>query len=222
MALDTDIIYSALTIFIGLFGIINPFGNILIFISLTQNFTKAEKIMVIKKSVMVATMVLLIFGLLGNYIFSIFGITIPAFRIAGGILIFTIGFDMLQARPPRTKHTEHERQDALEKETLGITPLGVPLYAGPGAITTVMLYLSEDFNTSGLELIGLRVWVFVSIFIMMGISYLSMLYSEIIFRRAGRTGLLVFSRIMGLLITAIAVEFIVGGIHQYLVDWGVI
>lgn len=222
LGIDIGVIYIAAGIFVGLFGIINPVGNIMLFISLTENFTPSEKSEVINKTVIVATAVLFIFGLVGNYIFSIFGITIPAFRIAGGILIFSIGFDMLQARPSRTKHTEHERQDALEKEALGITPLGVPLYAGPGAITTVMLYLSKDYNLSDGSEIILKVWVFVSIVIVMALSYLFMKYSEAIFKRAGRSGLLVFSRIMGLLITAIAVEFIAGGIYQYLSEWGLL
>ena len=217
-----DITIAFITIFMSLFGIINPFGNILIFLTLTQNFTPEEKRAVINKTIVVATSVLLLFGLLGNWIFALFGITLASFRIAGGILIFSIGFDMLHAKAPRTKHSEHELQDALEKEALGVTPLGVPLYAGPGAITTVMLFLWNPPSFVGINRDMVFILVFISIFAVMTLSYLTMIYSDRIFRFAGRTGILVLSRIMGLIISAIAIEFILHGIHDVLLEWNII
>jgi multiple antibiotic resistance protein len=92
--------------------------------------------------------VLFIFGLFGDLIFQMYGITIPAFRIAGGALLFTVALAMMQGRPVSSKITESEKAEALEKDQVGIVPLGIPMFAGPGAITTVMILVS-GFSQTG-------------------------------------------------------------------------
>ena len=130
---------SVITIFVSIFAICNPIGLISFFVALTEGYKQEEKIKVIKKIILVATVTLIVFGLIGQYIFTLFSITIPAFRIAGGLLILKIGFDMIQGGRPKAKRTDDEKQEALEREAIGIVPLGIPMFAGPGAISTVML-----------------------------------------------------------------------------------
>ena len=144
----------------------------------------------------------------------------PAFQIAGGILIFKIGFDMIQGARPRAKRTDDEKEEAMEREAIGIVPLGIPIFAGPGSISAVMLYISQpqiDFTSSLLQLSI----VIISVIITMIISYILLTNSTKIFEKTGRMGTLAISRIMGLIITAMAVQFIINGIFSVLVSWGV-
>jgi multiple antibiotic resistance protein len=134
----------AIEAFVAIFAIVNPIGNIPFFVTLTQGYSPKEKKDVIIKIIVVAIAVLVIFGLIGNYIFMLFGITIPAFGIAGGILLLTIAFSMLHGQKPRTKLTQQDREEALAREAVGIVPLGIPMFAGPGAITTIMIYMSRQ------------------------------------------------------------------------------
>ena len=155
---------------------------------------------------------LFIFGLIGQYIFLIFSIKIPAFRIAGGLLSFRVVFNMLYGVTPGTKSTEKEKEETLEKDMIGIVPLGIPLLAGPGAISTVILYNSQGN-------IGNFIIVFISIFATLFITYLLLRNVDIIFNRLGRVGSLVISVILGLILAAIAIQFIINGVHQIVLEW---
>ena len=202
----------AITVFTAIFAIVDPIGNIPIFYTLTERFTREERIRIAKKAVIAATLTLFVFGIIGNYIFMLFSITIPSFRIAGGILLFRVAFNMLYGTTPGTKSTEKEKQETLEKEMLGVIPLGIPLLAGPGAISTVMLYNSQgDFVHS--------IIVYISILATLLITYFLLRNVDKIFDRLGRAGSLAISRIMGLILAAIAVQFIINGIHQIVFDW---
>ena len=210
----------AVTVIVAVFAIVNPVGNVSFFVALTHGYSRAERNAVIKKVVTVAFLILLTFALLGNVIFEIFSITIPAFRIAGGLLLLVIAFSMLQGKHPKTKVTDRDKEEALSREAVGIVPLGIPMFAGPGAITTVMIYMSEATNGSiDLELIAL---VIAAICITMSLSYVILYYGERIFQRIGRMGTLAFSRIMGLILAAMAVQFMMDGIISFIVESGVL
>src|SRR2546430_3899006 len=140
------------------------------------------------------------FGLMGSWIFRVFGITLPAFEIAGGLILLLIGIDMLQARRSSTQEVEPERQEGAEKADVGITPLGIPMLAGPGAISTVMLLIGPRPELQQL------VPVFAAIAITSVISYWVLASAELIRRRLGETGIRILMRLMGLLLTAIAVQ----------------
>ena len=196
----------AIEAFVAIFAIVNPIGNIPFFVTLTQGYNPKEKKDVIVKIVVVAIAVLVIFGLIGNYIFMLFGITIPAFGIAGGILLLSIAFSMLHGQKPRTKLTQQDREEALAREAVGIVPLGIPMFAGPGAITTIMIYMSRQ--TGVFDMFA----VFASIFATMAVSFILLTYSDRIFSRMGRMGALAISRIMGLILAAIAIQFIIDGV----------
>src|SRR3990172_546807 len=133
----------AVTTFVAIFAIVNPINATTFFVVLTRSYPKATKKRVIERAVLAATATLLVFAFVGNYIFVVLGTSLPAFRIAGGILLFSIAFAMMQGERSRTQLTAQERQDALEREAVGIVPLGIPMFAGPGAITTVMVLMAE-------------------------------------------------------------------------------
>jgi multiple antibiotic resistance protein len=191
---------------------VNPLGNIPFFFAVTDGYTPEQKHRVAIKVALVTAGVLFTFALFGQWIFSIYGITIPSFKIAGGLLLFTIAFSMLQGQRSKTKLTDEEKADALQKESVGIVPLGIPMFAGPGAITTVMILVSDSSVSpdAGLELLAISVAIILTVII----SYLTLTYSDRIFNLMGRSGAMAFSRIMGLLLAAVAVNFILRGIAQ--------
>jgi multiple antibiotic resistance protein len=206
--------FYAITVFMAIFAIVDPIGNIPIFYTLTNRFTREERLRIAKRAVIAAIITLVIFGLIGQYIFMIFSITIPAFRIAGGLLLFRVAFNMLYGVTPGTKSTEKEKEETLEKEMIGIVPMGIPLLAGPGAISTVMLYNSQGN-------LGSTIIVFFSIFATLIITYLLLRNVDRIFNRLGRVGSLAISRIMGLILAAIAIQFLINGVHQIVLEWSV-
>jgi len=209
--MNIDYIY-AITVFTAIFAIVDPIGNIPIFYSITKKFKIEERKKIIKTSIITATIVLFVFGLIGNYIFMLFHITIPAFRIAGGLLLFRVAFNMLYGVTPGTKTTQREREEATEKDTIGIVPMGIPLLAGPGAISTVMLY-----NSNGE--IGNLIIVFISVIATLIITYILLNHVDKIFNKLGRIGSHAISRIMGLILAAIAIQFLINGIHQIVFEW---
>ncbi len=200
----------ALSAFAAIFAIVNPVGNLTFFVALTEGYSKEDKIKVIKKVIMVASITLLVFALAGNTIFTFFHTSIPAFRIAGGLLLFSIGFVMVQGGRPGTKLTEKDKSEALEKEMVGAVPLGVPMFAGPGSITTVMVFMAEA-SSPDVDLVKIGV-ILLAIMATMAVSYVLLMYSGRITRRMGRTGAAAFSRIMGLILAAIAVQIVIMGI----------
>ena len=209
--LAIDLFY-AITVFTAIFAIVDPMGNIPIFYTLTHRFTREERLHIAKKAIIAAAIILVVFGLIGQYIFMLFSITIPAFRIAGGLLLFRVAFNMLYGVTPGTKSTDKEKEESLEKEMLGIVPLGIPLLGGPGAISTVMLYNSQG------NLMGSMI-VFASIFATLLITYVLLRNVDRIFNRLGRVGSLAISRIMGLILAAIAIQFLINGVHQIVLEW---
>jgi len=206
-----DLASFTVTTFVAIFAIVNPIGAMTFFVVLTRAYPKPVKKRVIERAILAATLALLIFALVGNYIFLIFGTSIPAFRIAGGILLFSIAFAMMQGERSRTQLTPQDRQEALEREAIGIVPLGIPMLAGPGAITTVIA-LMADATSPGLDMARVAV-ILGSILGTMLASWIMLTYADVIFRRIGRMGAYAISRIMGLILAAIAVQFVILGIQ---------
>jgi multiple antibiotic resistance protein len=207
----------AITVFAAIFAIVNPIGNIPVFVAITQDYTPEQKSRVIRKVCIVAASVLFAFGIFGNYIFALYGITIPAFKIAGGLLLFSIAFNMTRGQVGRGKITGEEHEEALEKEEVGVVPLGIPLFAGPGAITTVMIYISlaTTSNDVAFDLSS----IFLSIIVTIIASFFLLRYAEPIFSRMGKSGAGAFTRVMGLLLAAIAIEFILTGTFSAIDSW---
>lgn len=200
-----DVAFGA-TAMASIFAIVDPIGVVPFFSVLTEDMTPEEKRRVILKSCLVATTTLLVFAVFGQWIFAAFGFTIPAFRIAGGLLLFAVGFEMLHGERPRTKMTDRERQEALERDAVGVVPLGIPLLAGPGAITAVMIYMTAPTALED------KMFVFAGIFVAVAAAFVLLRFADRIFRRIGRTGARAIGRIMGLLLAAVAVQFVIDGV----------
>ncbi len=190
----------------AMFAILNPIGAIPTLISLTDGYSKREKLIAIRRSIFMAAGMIVGFVLVGEYIFEGLGISINDFKIAGGILLFKVAFDMLQGKTSNTKLTKEESQEGKQQEDVGIVPIGTPLLAGPGSITTAIL-LNAKANT-----ISLKASFAIALIILFILSYVILYFSPIIASKIGRTGTTVISRIMGLLLASIAIELISTGI----------
>ncbi|OGS50883.1 MAG: hypothetical protein A3K65_07345 [Euryarchaeota archaeon RBG_16_68_12] len=206
----SDIVAFAIATFTAVFAIVNPLGATTFFVTLTKGYARKLKRRVIDRAIVAATLTLLVFAFVGNYIFYFFGTSIPAFRIAGGLLLLSVAFTMMQGERPKSQLTPQDRQEALEKEAVGIVPLGIPMFAGPGAITTVMVLMAEASSPLDAVRIGI---VVASILVTMAASFLMLTYADRIFKRIGRMGAYALSRIMGLILAAIAVQFVILGIQ---------
>lgn len=202
----------ALLCFTSLLAIINPLSAAPMYLALTQGYSREHRRRTLRTAVITGFCVLLVFASLGGTIFQLFGITIDAFRIAGGIIFFGIGMDMLQAKRTRGKATEEEEREASTKIEVGITPLGIPMLTGPGAITTVMVLMTQANS-------GVRVAIVLgAVLIVLGIVWATLSAAPKIVGLFGQTGLNVVTRIMGLLVTVIAVQFIIDGARPVLVE----
>ncbi len=217
MSTVLELLAFGLSAFAAIFTIVNPVGNIPVYVTLTEGYTRERRTEVAKRAVIVATVTLVVFALTGNYIFLVFHTSIHAFRIAGGILLFSIAFNMMHGERPKAKLTEREREEASAREEVGVVPLGIPIFAGPGAITTAIVLMGESAVPS-LD-VAKSILVLVSILVTMAISQVLLLRSEWIAKRFGRVGMMAFSRIMGLILAAIAVQFVIVGFQGAWVDY---
>jgi multiple antibiotic resistance protein len=208
----TDLFGFALLAFSSILVMVDPVAAVPIYISNTTSYSPAHRAAVLRRALLTAFVVLTGFGLLGTFIFRVFGITTEAFRITGGIILFSIGWEMLQARRSRTRTTEEEEQEGESKEDVGIIPLGIPLLAGPGAITTVITLLAQADTT--LE----RLTVYGVIVVVLLISWAVLGVAPLVVRRLGTTGINVVERIMGLIVMVIGVQFVVDGLEQVVIQ----
>jgi multiple antibiotic resistance protein len=196
---------QVITIFLAVFIVVDPFGIVPVFISLTASFSPNRKRKTVVKSVIVAFVVLCVFIFTGNVILRFLGIQPGSFFIAGGILMFIVSIDLLLGKPGRTKTSGNEGEE--DREDVSIFPLAVPMLAGPGAITTVLLYVSEDRSASFI----LPVLV-ASAALALALAGLTMLLSSYFLRVLGRTGVSVIERIMGIVLTGLSVQFVYDGL----------
>ena len=134
-----NLITFSITVFTGFFAITNPISNMTLFLSLTQGADEKTKLDINKRANIIAFIIVTVFVLLGKFIFELFNISIPAFKITGGILIFYIGFDMLQSKQSSVKSIKHVHID----ENIAVSPLAIPILAGPGTIVTSMNFVSK-------------------------------------------------------------------------------
>lgn len=191
----------------AIFAVVDPIGVVPFFAILTEGMDASTKRTIITKSCLVATIILGFFAVFGQIVFAIFGFSIPAFEIAGGIMLFAVAFEMMQGQRPNTKLTEPEREETLARDDVSVIPLGIPLIAGPGAITTVMIYMTRTTGDPFDKL-----FVFAGIAIAILTTFFVMHFADRIFQRIGRTGTRAVGRIMGLLLAAVAIQFIITGI----------
>ena len=203
-----DLAQFTVVAFTSIFILVDPFAAIPAFLVMTAYDDQPRRRRMAKRAAWTCLIVLGSFGLVGSWIFRVFGITLPAFEIAGGLILLLIGIDMLQARRSSTQEVEPERQEGAEKEDVGITPLGIPMLAGPGAISTVMVLIGPKPELHHVAP------VFAAIIVTSLISYWVLAGAEMVRRRLGDTGIRILVRLMGLLLTAIAVQFFLNGFME--------
>jgi multiple antibiotic resistance protein len=192
--------------FSSIFFIVDPIACIPTFLALTADDELARRRHMARRAAWTCFLVLSGFALGGTLIFKMFGITLPAFRIAGGLIMILIGLDMVQARRSQTKETASETQQAMEKDDVGIIPLGVPMLAGPGSISTVMALMAQSANWQH------SVMIIIVVGVTSFVSYWILAAADRVGRRMGDTGIRILTRFMGLLLMAIAVQFILSGL----------
>ncbi len=202
----------ALVAFPSLVVIINPVMVTSVFITLTANATPEAKRAIIRKTTLIAFIVLLVFAVSGTLIFKFFSITIGAFQIAGGIILFSVAMGMLHARTSRTKQTPEEMDEAMGREDIAVVPLAIPIVSGPGAITTVVVLSGETRAAPNMAIL------FVAIVVAMAIVFVMLRNAARIQRFMGPSGLNIATRLMGLVLAAVAVQFVIHGVESVLPD----
>ena len=196
-----NLITFSITVFTGFFAITNPISNMTLFLSLTQGADKKTKLDINKRANIIAFIIVTVFVLLGKFIFELFNISIPAFKITGGILIFYIGFDMLQSKQSSVKSIKDVHID----ENIAVSPLAIPILAGPGTIVTSMNFVSK--------VEPIQIFLVIAIFGLMSlITYFTFRLSDHIVRIVGYNVISVIGKIMGLIIAIIGTGMIIEGI----------
>ncbi len=195
-------------IFTSVLFIVDPFAAVPTFLAMTERDDRTTRRAMARRGAWTAAITLTVFALGGTLIFKLFGITLGAFKIAGGVLIGLTALDMVQARRSQQKETPVEKAEGIEKEDVGILPLGVPMLAGPGAISTVMVI------AAGSKGAVTTIILYLSIALTAYASYLTLAAASMVERRLGQTGMRILTRLMGLVLCAIAVQFMVDGIKM--------
>lgn len=191
----------SIAVFTGFFAINSPIGNIPIFLSLTRQADRATKKQISKKATFTAFVIVTGFIILGKYIFDLFGLTIPAFKITGGILIFFVGFEMIRAQ-----ESSIDNQTEINfNEGISISPLAIPILAGPGTIVTAM-----NFTTNA-NYVDLAI-IIVMLALIMWLNHLAFISSDYLVRYIGKNKIVVIEKIMGLIIAIIGTNMLIQGI----------
>jgi multiple antibiotic resistance protein len=191
--------------------IVDPIGVVPLYVAMTANDSPEKCRAMALRAVLTATGVLVFFALFGTVLFQVFSVTLSAFRVAGGILLMLTALDMLRAQHPGTKTSAAEAAEGASRDDIAIVPLAMPLLAGPGAIATVMVLMAQ--HGSGVEA---AVPVIASILITMLISYVTLRGAQGIKRVLKQTGIAILERIFGLILAAIAVQFVFEGGRELL------
>jgi multiple antibiotic resistance protein len=186
--------------------IVDPIACIPTFLALTAEDDSRERRHLAKRAAWTCFLVLAGFAMAGTFIFKLFGITLPAFRVAGGLIMILIGLDMVQAKRSQTKETPAETQQAMEKDDVGIIPLGMPMLAGPGSISTVVALMAQSVNWAH------SILILASVALTAILCYWTLAAADRLGRRMGDTGIRILTRFMGLMLMAIAVQFILSGL----------
>lgn len=196
--------------FTTLMVILDPIGVVPIFLGITPHHTDDERRHIARVAAMTVALVLCLCAFVGRPVLTLFGITIASFRVGGGIIFLLMAVAMVQAHPRRAKQTAEEQREAVEKEHVAVVPLAIPLLAGPGAISTMIIYgdrsvgLVQDIGVVGTAVLAATV------------LWIALRLANPIRRLLGTTGINIVVRVMGLLLAALAVEFIASGLTELL------
>jgi multiple antibiotic resistance protein len=196
--------------FISLLALINPVGAVPFFLSLTSGQSDAERRRTIRVASISVFCVIAVTTVLGQQIIGFFGISVGSLQVGGGIIMLLMAINMLNAQIGNTRSTAEERDEAESKNSIAVVPLAIPLLTGPGSISTVIVYAASAhhwYDRIGLVVIGAA---------LAAVCFLSLRLAEPIARWVGQTGINIGTRLMGLMLSALAVEFIVDGLKALL------
>lgn len=200
------------TVFVGFFAILNPLGNTPVFLTMVGEEDRRIIKRVALRAVTAAFIIIAVFSLFGHLIFRLFNITLPAFQITGGIIVFFIGYDLLQGKQSKTQKT-NLKETIASYDDMAVSPLGIPLLAGPGTISTAMNFVGEGKSFLNTILI-IIVFAFVC-----GITYIMFVLSKRIAERITPSIIKAISRIMGLILAVIAVQMLINGIFNVIEEF---
>lgn len=204
MDLITFFIYS----FVSIFVIVSPLDGVVTFVSMTSGMTDKRRQILGKKAVFLACGISLFFALTGDTMLRLFGINVDSLRVAGGILLFKVAFDMMMAQISRESITQDEIKESLGRDDVWVFPIALPILAGPGSITTVIVLMgSTDIFFDKMIVLAAIVLTFL-------ICLLLFHFSHKVYTWLGYTGMLVFTRLMGLFLAALAVDFVTRGLYN--------
>lgn len=189
-----------------MFFIVDPFAATPAFLGMTAGYEHGRRKQMARRAALTCLVILSLFATVGKYLFRIFGITLPAFKFAGGLLLLLVALDMLQARRSRTRETPEEQSDACAIEDVGIIPMGIPMLAGPGSISTVMVLVGQAPGWRD------TIPVFIGIVFTSLISFIVLASADRVETVLGEIGIRVVTRLMGLMLTAIAFQFFVSAL----------
>jgi len=207
-----DTVLFLTTVFLGFFAMLNPIGNTPVFLAMIGNADIRTIKRVAFKAVLVAFMIIAVFSLFGHLIFRMFGITLPAFQIAGGIIVFFIGYDLLQGKTSRV-HRSSKHVSIESYEDMAISPLGIPLLSGPGTISAAINFVGEGKSF-------LYALLIILIFaVVCWITYLMFIMSKKIADKLSPSLITVVTKIMGLILAVIAVQMLINGIFKVIQEF---
>lgn len=202
-----DLVYLGRA-FATLFSVVDPLAAVPIFLTMTAGESSARRNHYARKATITATLVMLFFLAFGQSIFSLFSISLPAFRIAGGIVLLIIALDLLKATHTSVRMDPEEEVEGTEKADISVTPLGIPLLGGPGALSSVMVLAGERSGGEGVITVG------IAILLVGAACWVALRMSETLLRLLGLTGINVVSRLLGLLLLAMAVQSLIEGVRD--------
>ena len=203
--LANDLLLHFIYAFTTIFVIVNPIEATLVYVSLTASLAPSERRRICRRSTLVAFAIAILFSVAGDAVLRLFGITVDSLRVAGGVLLFLVAMDMLRGVHQEKKVTQAELRDANQRDDISIFPLAIPLLTGPGAITTVVVLMGAAGNYAQ------KVLVLLAISFTFLATYMILKSSEYIDQVLGITGIMVMTRIMGLILGAVAVSFVATG-----------
>lgn len=204
MDLITFFIYS----FVSIFVIVSPLDGVVTFVSMTSGMADKQRQMLGRKAVLLACAISLFFALTGDTMLRLFGISVDSLRVAGGILLFKVAFDMMMAQISRESITQDEIKQSLGRDDVWVFPIALPILAGPGSITTVIVLVGST------DLVLDKVIVLAAIVLTFLICLLLFHFAHKVYTWLGYTGMLVFTRLMGLFLAALAVDFVTRGLYN--------
>ncbi len=200
-----DITTTAVTVFMGFFAMMNPIANTAVFVGMTGEQTPTERRATAIKALVTAFFIVSAFCLLGKGIFELFGITLPALRLAGGVLVFLVGYHMLQGSSSKLHSNSENEQN--EHKDVAISPLALPILAGPGTIATAM-----NYSASG-DMLSITVTI-AAFAILCAITLICFLFGPKLVDKLGESGISIVTRLMGLILTVIGMQMLIQGVHD--------